>query len=200
MSTGKKSIRLTEEQRRTVEANMGLVYHVVYGMINSGRLREGLKNDAVQEGMLGLMNASVYYEPEKGNAFSTLAVSCIRQKVAGLMRKEYYRENRAAFSLDEAVGDGEGKAEDRLWAEAIAAEDDTERDGMSSLVDVCCQLLEKTGRHKNAEVLRAYAMEDKKMTEIAREMGVTKQCVQQRMRAAGRVLNEVLTNEDDWRI
>lgn len=199
MSTGTRSTKLTDEQRKTVEQNVGLVYHVVYSMINSGCLREGMKNDAVQEGMLGLMNAATYFEPEKGYAFSSLAVSCIRQKVQGLLRKERCRENRSAFSLDEPVGDGNGKEKERQWAEQIPAEDDTEREGMTGLVDVCCQLLEKTGYRKNAEVLRAYAVEGRTMLDIAQEQGVSKQCVQQRLRKAGQMLSGVLTDDDDWR-
>lgn len=196
-STGEQKT-LTAEERKLVEENQRLVWHIVLTMVNRGCLREGLVKDAVQEGMMGLMNAARLYDPGRGTAFTTLAWKCIRQKVSELARKERKREKRIALSLDEAIEDASGKAEPRLWAESIPAKDDTEAEALESMPDVCLRLLKEKGRGDLAEVLRMYVLEDETMLEIAQELGITKQCVQQRLRKAGLVIKRKMPNAE-WK-
>lgn len=180
--------RLTAEERALVEQNMALVRHIVYQMANSGYVKHGLEEDAVQEGMMGLMNAARFFDPERGNAFTTLAGSCIKQKVILLVRREKRQEMYAAISLDGPMAEGNGKTEDRTWAEALPAAEDTEAAGSESLTETAIRKLEESGYQNHAAIVRMYALEGMNMPEIAKQLGLSKQCVHQRLRKAGEVL------------
>jgi RNA polymerase sigma factor (sigma-70 family) len=64
--------KLTEDQRRMVEENLGLVYAIVNAMHGRERLRVD-RDDAIQAGSIGLMRAAQLYRPDLGWAFSTYA-------------------------------------------------------------------------------------------------------------------------------
>jgi RNA polymerase sigma factor (sigma-70 family) len=65
--------QLSDEERQFVEANMGLVYLVVKARYPR---RHPAREDAVQLGVLGLIDAVCEHRPERGE-FSTLAYACI---------------------------------------------------------------------------------------------------------------------------
>ena len=197
---GNRSMELTSEQLRLMEENVPLVKHIVFGLVNAGLLNRGLTDDAIQEGMIGLMNAARYFDPEYGTKFATLAGTCIKQKIVCLRRREARHARNAAISLDEKIAEGNGKGEDALWNEKLPAPDDTEREGLETLVDVCVRILNGCGYQKAAEDIRMYALEGMTVEEIAHRCGVSKQCVQQRMRRAGTVLRRVLTHDGDWEL
>lgn len=64
---------LTEEHRRRVEQNTGLV-----GFVLRGQEAEPDYDDRFQDGLFGLMRAAQKFEPERGLRFSTYAVQWIR--------------------------------------------------------------------------------------------------------------------------
>lgn len=193
---GKGPGRLTAEERALVEQNMALVRHIVYQMANSGYVKHGLEEDAVQEGMMGLMNAARFFDPKRQTAFTTLAGKCISQRVYRLVRREQAKEKMEAISLDEKMAEGNGKALDRLWAESIPAKDDTEAEALESLPEACCRILKEHGWEEHAQLLRMYVLEGKTMAEIAQMMGITKQGVGFRLRRAGEILRRIMRDEE----
>ncbi len=64
------------------------------------------KDDIVQEGMIGLYNAVLNYNPQK-NSFKTFACLCISRKIITLLKSSSRQKHiplNAAFSLDGCVG------------------------------------------------------------------------------------------------
>ena len=65
------------------------------------------KDDIVQEGMIGLYNAVLSYNPEK-NSFKTFACLCITRRILTLLKTSSRQKHiplNAAFSLDSRIGD-----------------------------------------------------------------------------------------------
>lgn len=69
--------RMTEEQRRQVEDNFNLVYHVLKGIPNA----KNQWDDYVQAASEGLCKAALYFNLDYGCEFSTYAVPMIRGSV-----------------------------------------------------------------------------------------------------------------------
>lgn len=74
---------LTDEQRRLVDENRGLVWMVVHRL----PIPESRKDDAAQTGMLGLARAAQLYDPTKAK-FSTYAPVWIRSYIQRGRRDE----------------------------------------------------------------------------------------------------------------
>lgn len=147
---------LDDEQRRLVEANVGLVRFAV------GRFRHRADDDdAYQSGTFGLMRAAQTFDPAKGFAFSTYAMGWIRRAIGNGDRIELGRNYRKALdtgtafdapsSTDAEVGDGLTLAdllgEDLDYAAVVADGEalDALRTEISRLSDIdrAC-LLERT--------------------------------------------------------
>ena len=79
------STPLTPEQKRIVEQNMPLVHHIVGRMTD--RFPSGFsRDDLVQAGSLGLVEATRRYEADKGFAFSTFAGRRIEGAILDALR------------------------------------------------------------------------------------------------------------------
>lgn len=86
---------LTDEQRKLVEDNVGLVY-------SEAHKRGVVSEDLIQEGMMGLMNAARYYSPDFGVKFSTYAGSYIWAALFGTYSDKKHAKNSAlTCSLDD---------------------------------------------------------------------------------------------------
>lgn len=79
--------KLTPEQAELVEANMGLVYYVLYKQFGRLVKKDGI-DDWAQVGFLGLCSAALRYSPEQGTKFSTYAVPAIRSAILNQLRYE----------------------------------------------------------------------------------------------------------------
>lgn len=77
---------LTDEQRETVLANVPLVEHIV-NRVASNLPATHSRDDLVQAGILGLISATVRFDPEAGAAFSTFAGRRIEGAVIDLLRR-----------------------------------------------------------------------------------------------------------------
>ena len=67
----------------------------------------GDSDDLIQEGMIGLYNAVLSYNPEK-NSFKTFACLCITRRILTLLKTSSRQKHiplNAAFSLDSRIGD-----------------------------------------------------------------------------------------------
>lgn len=92
-NVGNKS--LTDEQRKLVEDNIGLVYAQVH--------KRGITDeDLISEGMLALVNAARYFSPDFGVKFSTYATSYIWAALFGTYADKKHRKYAAnTCSLDD---------------------------------------------------------------------------------------------------
>lgn len=88
---------LTDEQRETVLANVPLVEHIV-NRVAANLPASHSRDDLVQTGILGLISATVRYDPEAGAAFSTFAGRRIEGAIIDLLRRNDWapRSVRAA--------------------------------------------------------------------------------------------------------
>jgi RNA polymerase sigma factor (sigma-70 family) len=89
---------LTEEQKALVAKHFYLIELVARGWVKSGLNW----SDLIEAGQFGLMSASQYYLPEKGD-FQVFARICIRRAMWNLCKKT--RKNRT-ISLDAPLEDG----------------------------------------------------------------------------------------------
>lgn len=110
-------IKLTEEQKKLVEQNMGLVYSVANRL---GRTSE----DDIQNGLIGLCIATQKYNESKGS-FSTIAYYEIRRcinnayNLKGRMASTSLENHREVVSLYQEVGD----EEDSITYEELAKDE-----------------------------------------------------------------------------
>ncbi len=88
---------LTDEQRETVLANVPLVEHIV-NRVAAGLPASYSRDDLVQTGVLGLISATVRFDPGAGAAFSTFAGRRIEGAIIDLLRRNDWapRSVRAA--------------------------------------------------------------------------------------------------------
>lgn len=76
---------LTDEQRATVLANVPLVEHIV-NRVSANLPASHSREDLVQTGILGLITATIRFDPSRGAAFSTFAGRRIEGAVIDLLR------------------------------------------------------------------------------------------------------------------
>jgi len=87
----------TPEHWQIVLDNTGLVWRHV----NRMRLVESCREDAYQDGLLGLLRAAMLFDPDRGYTFATYADAWIRQYIAkGRARVEGKNYRRAVASGD----------------------------------------------------------------------------------------------------
>lgn len=183
---------LTDDERERVEANRGLVGMVVFRWM---KLSEDVAEDAIQDGMLGLMRAAQLYDPDRGFTFSTYAMAWIRQNIQrGRERREgrnFARARRQGedyeppMSLDIERGDGEGSTLHGV----LPARDDSERDAVSTVA--FGELGQRALRACMDDLDRALVIglaEGKRCADIARETGHSGEVVRRRLvRLRGRL-------------
>jgi len=81
-----------DARNRIVEANMGLVHHVVARCLRSSQaFRRSVadREDLVQEGAVGLLRAVEVWDPDRGTRFVSYASVAIRQRVSLAMIESY---------------------------------------------------------------------------------------------------------------
>jgi len=80
--------------------NQGLVYHIVHKFKPSLSFYRASFEDAVGEGMIGLVKAANKFEPERGFAFATFATMCITNDILMYLRKLKRHSVDQVISLD----------------------------------------------------------------------------------------------------
>ena len=181
--------QLNDAQRAMVQENMGIAYQVAYRMVHQGVVPKTFTEDAVQEAMIGLMQAARAYEPERGWKFTTLAVICCRNKVRNIVAKENAQTRVQGMSMQEAAG-----SETMQLADQLAARDDTEAEAVSWTENDVYQMLEEAGRGHWAQLLIDNA-NGRPMEDIARERGVSRQAVCKQISRARVLLREAMACE-----
>ena len=183
---------LTDSERTLVMENKGLVYTVVYRMVRAGKLLPSLVEDAISEGMYGLMKAVVYYDPSRGYQFSTLAIRSIRRQILNFIETEITQAKHRAESLDDLSRAREGE---RL-SDSFPAKDDVEQDAVNWLREAIDLISKDHPKAMYIETLMEY-LSGRTMTEMAEERGVSKQRIQAIISEAKKILRNRL-DRTDW--
>lgn len=98
---------LTDEQRETVLANVPLVEHIVNRM-SAGLPTTYSRDDLVQTGIMGLISATVRFDPDHGSAFSTFAGHRIEGAIIDLLRRSDWAP-RSVRALERQLTSVEGR-------------------------------------------------------------------------------------------
>lgn len=160
---------MTEDQKRLVEDNMGLVYQ------NVADVYKGLYEyeDLLQIGFVGLCQAAIGYKPETGINFSTYASVSIRKQIWRHHQIWVYRKKRdltkEACSLDEYICGGTEQY-NATHADLLAAPENVEDQAIaSSLMDVVRSI--PNPRRRDALLAHMGGMT---LSEIGDSFGVTR--------------------------
>lgn len=179
---------LTDAERQLVEDNIQLVYHMAYAMAQRRELIRDALDDAIGEGMVGLMKAAVYYEPERGAQFSTFACNCIRQQIQNMVQRELREKNHVIISLDDTISQGTmDRAGAKRWEDALESGADTEAEAVAWVEEAVCQIMAKAGKPHYGQMLLENA-NGRTLEDIARERGVTKQRICKQVGEARKIL------------
>lgn len=130
------TVRLTDEQRKLVERNLGLVRAIVKKIRNRTYIKSQVSNEELyQHGCLGLCMASSKWQEGKGSKFSTFAWTYIhgyidhfvrdQSRVVKIDQKTY--ENRVKIHRLESQGYSEEEikeelalSEERFWSAKLS--------------------------------------------------------------------------------
>ena len=91
-------MKLTEEQKKLVENNIGLVYFVVDNYYLSSFCYIE-REDLLQEGLLSLCNCIGYFNSEKGN-ISTFIVKCVKKHLSQYVQN-FHKKKFITTELDD---------------------------------------------------------------------------------------------------
>lgn len=183
--------RLTDDQRKLVEDNIGLVGYTICRFMHM--IEKFDEKDAYQQGCLGLINAAMKYKPELGIAFSTYAVNGIHLALCEWLRHMMTgREqlNRTAVRIDRPpIGyddDPFSTVADNLTSEVFDDYDIYAQD----IID----LIRARFKPVNLTMILMLAA-GYKQTEVARHLGVTKQCINQAVKRVRKVIEDEYLKE-----
>ncbi|MEM7272276.1 MAG: sigma-70 family RNA polymerase sigma factor [Actinomycetota bacterium] len=109
---------LTDEQREMVLANVPLVEHIV-NRVASNLPATYSRDDLVQTGIMGLISATVRFDPDAGAAFSTFAGRRIEGSIIDMLRSADWAP-RSVRSLERKLHDAEERAGSLQQASAEA--------------------------------------------------------------------------------
>lgn len=181
---------LTDAERQLVEENTGLVYHVAYRMVHMRELPEKLLEDAIAEGMIGLMKAARYFDKDRGYQFSTLAATCVHQQIMNLAQREKRQWVHKGISLDDTISQGTmDQAGAKRWVDTMESGADTEAEAVAWVEEAVCQIMAKAGKPHYGQMLMENAY-GRTLEDIASERGVTKQRICKQVGQARKILRE----------
>lgn len=158
-----KSKDKTHNESVRVEDHLGLVRSVVYKYCRSGRLED---SELYSVGCLALVEAANTFDSTKSK-FCTWATRLIRQSVVDEIRKSARSREKTDDSAPEPAAGSSDDLHLELVMDMVAGKEsdsDQERDGK--------------------EVLRGYFLEQKSLSELGRELNLSKEGVRKRMNSA----------------
>ncbi len=120
-------LQLTSAERETVEKNIPLVEHIVNRLVARFPATHS-RDDLVQAGMIGLIDATRRFDPEAGRAFSTFAGHRIEGEIIDMLRRDDWAP-RSVRALERRVREAEHQITSRTGA-------DPTRTAISKLLEV----------------------------------------------------------------
>lgn len=144
-------------------------------------------DDLIQEARIGLLKAAQAFQPEQGTKFSSFASAIINNRLRDLYKSRISRSAHEGGSLDEEVGE-DGDTRQSLTPDAAPSEPlPVERSETAKITE---EEVAKLPARPQA-IVRAF-MAGKSGEEIAANMGVTRQAVNQSLKGALMVLKKAL--------
>lgn len=120
-------LQLTSAERQTVEKNIPLVEHIVNRLVARFPATHS-RDDLVQAGMIGLIDATRRFDPEAGRAFSTFAGHRIEGEIIDMLRRDDWAP-RSVRALERRVREAEHQITSRTGSEPS-------RDALSHLLEI----------------------------------------------------------------
>lgn len=156
-----------EARARIIEAYQPLVYKLVTGV----KAGSEVMLDLIQEGTVGLIEAVERFDPDKGIKFTTYAPFRIRGRIINYLDKNKGNKNINLDQSAEAMQDLLGMAS--MFEDPTDTKKNVERlaeDDM--LLSAVLRSLARLSEKEKAVVIGIY-IEDKKATDLAKEMGIS---------------------------
>lgn len=161
------SSKLTPEQLKLIEENRNLVFYAYYKH-RTGQFFIDNEEDLIQEGFVGLIEASKRYDPKSKIAFSTLAYIYIRGRILNYFNKNKQYITDASLN----IVDYENPYDPDLILDPYEAIEDSISDQFAELnLD---QIVPKLSDHR--KIVDLY-MQGFTCSQIARHLGVSRQYV-----------------------
>jgi RNA polymerase sporulation-specific sigma factor len=164
-------IRFKEEGRVDARAKLIESYQpLVYKIVSSVKANSEVMLDLLQEGIVGLIESVERFDHTKGIKFTTFAPFRIRGRIINYLDRNKNRDinlDDSAQSMQEILGMATNFADPTNVIKNVEkiAEDDM-------LLSVVIQSLNRLSEKERAVVTGIY-IEDKKATDLAKEMGIS---------------------------
>lgn len=152
-----------------------LVYSIANKIIVNN---EHDREDIIQHGFIGLMKAKKGFNKEKNISFITFATKCIRFEMLQSLRRDYYKYWKVNRSTQEEVG-GNGSDENLLTLGDTIK--DKEEDVLEKILEIelseenkymCNKIFSMLKNDKEKIIFKEYIMKNRKMKDIANELGI----------------------------
>ena len=156
-----------EARARIIEAYQPLVYKIVSNI----KANNEVMLDLIQEGTVGLIEAVERFDPSKGIKFTTYAPFRIRGRIINYLDRNNINKNINLDSSAEAMQEILGMAS--MFSDPTGLRKNVERlaeDDM--LLSAILKSLSRLSEKERAVVIGIY-IEDKKATDLAKELGIS---------------------------
>lgn len=186
----KNEIPLTNEQKKTAEENIGLVYKVVgFRMRRYGGTRyakyPGIKEDMISHGMLGLISAAKGFDKNYGTTFSTYAWRSISNTITrGLERSGFYVGSKKKKRIKIMTSTDVSASNDFGPGGILDAVETKNSDYQRMDADKLLGMVKSSLKEEEYECLHRIFCRKDSMRDVARDEKVTHQAIQQRVKAA----------------
>jgi RNA polymerase sigma factor (sigma-70 family) len=172
-----------------------LVHHAVNHYLKRYYVGTMEREDLVSWGMIGLVHAARAWDPERAASFSTLACKVIERMIIRGVRREWNPDEAAAtVSLDEPVfGEVDGAHESRI-VDLIAGDEDVEQELLDGETRAAVRSAVAQLPLQQRRLIERRFFEEIPLTELADELGLSRQGVYVRQRIILRRLRAALSS------
>jgi RNA polymerase sigma factor (sigma-70 family) len=187
-------VRSEREVERLVRDNQKLVDFMVHRYLQRYFVGDMEREDLASWGMIGLLQAARAWDPERAASFSTLACKAIERMIIRGVSREWKPERAAAtVSLDELTFADEVAGREERFVDRIADDQDLEREFLDGEIRMAVgSALQQLSAPERRLIERRY-YEEVPVTELAEELGLSRQGVYQRQRTILRQLRDTLS-------
>lgn len=179
---------VTDEQKKLVENNTGLIMAVLKKIIIKNKNKD--IDDFISIGYEALCTAAINYDSNKGS-FSSLAYSCILHKIYRELKHKYRRENNIV-SLEQKIANIEnGMTYEDLLSQREELFEDKYIDHRTA--EELVPIINAKLKYKDRMTL-VYLLQYDSQEIVAEIMGVSRQCINQRIKNIKKILLKYYEN------
>jgi RNA polymerase sigma factor (sigma-70 family) len=186
--------RSERDVERLVHENQKLVNFQVSRYLQRYYVGDMEREDLVSWGMIGLVQAARAWDPERSDAFSTLACRAIERMIVRGVRREWKPERAAATaSLDEILTREYQASAGERFMDRLTADQDVEGELVDGEMQAAVRSAVAELPAPYRQLIQRHYYEDASVGMLAHELGVSRQCIYMRQRQALRRLRAALT-------